>query len=43
MWTFAIIRGLARLASALWTFVEVFDEAQRQAAAARHRYPFIDC
>lgn len=35
------VRALAQLASALLTALEVFEEAQRQAYAAKQRYPFV--
>ena len=34
--------GLARVASAIATLIDVFAEAQQLAAAAHKRYPFAD-
>jgi hypothetical protein len=36
------IPGFARVVSAVLTAIDVFTEAQRQAAAAHKRYPFAD-
>jgi len=36
------LAGFARIVSFLGAVIDVFDEAQQQAAKARARYPFAD-
>ncbi|HZT27193.1 MAG TPA: hypothetical protein VFA57_15955 [Pseudolabrys sp.] len=36
-----LVRAFAQLASAVLTALDVFEEAQRQAYAAKQRYPFV--